>query len=94
MSGLQLGIVVMTPSVQHWVTDTDSQTRANFLDNCVKRHSLGDWGDICEEDQQENRDAIQYGNRVLSIYNHDSITIWIITEWDRSVTTILLPCEY
>lgn len=59
------------------------------------RHLCGDWGDICEDDQQANRDALELGNRLLSCYEvQPDLRVWIITEADRSVTTILLPNEY
>lgn len=58
-------------------------------------HVTGEWGDLDDEDQEANRAAIKYGTRILSshIINADE-KIWIITEADRSVTTILLPSEY
>ncbi|WP_285374215.1 hypothetical protein [Pseudomonas sp. lyk4-TYG-107] len=59
------------------------------------RHLQGDWGDICDEDRQTNEDALISGNRLMSVYNVIAEErIWIITEADRSVTTILLPEEY
>lgn len=60
-----------------------------------QRHLSGDWGDICEEDKEQNDEALKLGNRVLSSYNlPEGGKVWVITEWDRSVTTILLPGEY
>lgn len=59
------------------------------------RHIFGDWGEVCEEDKQINNDAIRFGERVLSAYTSSSgDKFWIITERDRSVTTILLPEDY
>jgi hypothetical protein len=61
----------------------------------VRRHARGDWGDLDEHDQNENEFALQHGLRLLSRYSlSDGTVIWIITEADRSVTTILLPEEY
>jgi hypothetical protein len=61
----------------------------------LQRHASGDWGDVCEEDRVANNDALQYGDRLLSSYAiSENIKIWVITEYDRSVTTILLPSEY
>jgi len=60
----------------------------------VRRHLQGDWGDLCESDKQLNSEAIQLGNRILSSYVFPAGKIWIITEHDRSVTTVLLPDEY
>jgi hypothetical protein len=59
------------------------------------RHSTGDYGDICEEDKKVNADALKYGSRIMSVYNlFGSSCLWIITEADRSSTTLLLPSEY
>ncbi|WP_197711002.1 hypothetical protein [Chromatium okenii] len=59
------------------------------------RHRQGNWGEISSEDQQENDRAVVEGNRVLSVYPlQDDLRIWIITEADRTVTTLLLPEEY
>jgi hypothetical protein len=59
------------------------------------RHAYGDWGQICDDDREANRQALKYGNRLLSSYLLDkSEKLWIITEADRSSTTLLLPQEY
>lgn len=59
------------------------------------RHQSGDWGDISEADKQENELSLKEGFRLLSAYKLETgAKIWIITEADRSVTTILLPEEY
>lgn len=61
----------------------------------LSRHHTGDWGDIDPEDQATNDASLRHGHRVISRYRlnpHD--TLWIITEADRSVTTLLLPDEY
>ena len=61
----------------------------------IARHCSGDWGEVCEEDWQANDEAMEVGNRILSAYTSpDGVKFWIITEWDRSVTTILLPDDY
>lgn len=67
-----------------------------FVSNSFARHCDGDWGDLCEEDKMANDFALRNGDdRLFSKYNYkDGISIYIITEWDRSVTTILLPEEY
>jgi hypothetical protein len=59
------------------------------------RHQFGDWGSVPSEDADANREAIETGCRILSSYylNPDE-RVWIITEADRSVTTLLLPDEY
>lgn len=62
--------------------------------DAILRHACGDWGDVCEEDRQSNEDALKDGNRLLSVYKDKDEVFWIITEWDRSVTTVLLPEDY
>ena len=61
----------------------------------LQRHAAGDWGDVDQEDRESNDKAIQHGDRLLSVYHAtDGTKFWIITEWDRSVTTVLLPEDY
>ncbi len=61
----------------------------------LARHLRGDWGDQCQEDKTENELSLKHGFRLLSTYPiTDSDTLWIITEADRSVTTLLRPSEY
>ena len=67
------------------------ETAAEFL----HRHVVGDWGDLDGDDRAENELSVQEGFRILSAYHlRDGTKIWIITEADRSSTTILLPEEY
>lgn len=66
-----------------------------FVKKSLRRHLSGDWGDMCAEDKQSNEDALVDGNRLMSAYEERPLPkIWIITEADRSVTTILFPDEY
>lgn len=66
-----------------------------FLLPLVVRHVSGDWGDICFEDRQANADALVQGSRLMSVYGLSATQrLWIITEADRSSTTVLLPQEY
>ncbi len=60
----------------------------------LSRHASGDWGDLCPEDALANHEALQHGGRLFSAYGHGDTRFWIITEADRSVTTILLPSDY
>jgi len=61
----------------------------------LSRHVRGDWGELCEEDRQMNAEALSTGRRLLSAYAlPDDTRVWIITEADRSATTLLLPHEY
>jgi len=61
----------------------------------LSRHLRGDWGDLCQDDKAENELSLKYGFRLMSSYQvMDTETLWIITEADRSATTLLLPAEY
>jgi hypothetical protein len=66
------------------------------LTKYLHRHHCGDWGDeLCAVDKQANEDALVHGSRLLSCYSTSAgDRLYIITEWDRSMTTILLPEEY
>lgn len=81
----------MTPGVSRLLTLFGDVDKLYAL---VVRHLSGDWGDVCEEDARANEDALEQGYRILSAYTFKDERIWIITEADRSVTTILLPEEY
>jgi hypothetical protein len=85
-----LGDVVATPQSICVLND-----HSISVQSLLQRHASGDWGDLCTEDMQANNDALQYGDRLLSSYViSDSCKVWVITEYDRSVTTVLLPSEY
>lgn len=93
---IELGMIVSTPSA----LDVCSLDR---ITSCLALHATGDWGCIDAEDAQANNEALSSGERILSAYPIDPAkpsegfgknTIWIITEADRSVTTILLPDDY
>lgn len=59
------------------------------------RHVNCDWGDVCKSDWESNDKAVKEGLRILSEYKlPDGLKIWIITEWDRSATTLLFPEDY
>lgn len=61
----------------------------------VYRHAQGDWGELSEQDRQENELSLRESLRLMSVYRlNEGTKIWIITEADRSVTTVLLPDEY
>lgn len=58
-------------------------------------HARGDWGELCAEDEAENELGLRAGFRVMSVYRlPDGVTVWVITEADRSSITFLLPEEY
>lgn len=62
----------------------------------LNRHMCGDWGEVDEHDRAENELSIEKGFRILSAYTlpRTSVKVWVITEANRSATTILLPEEY
>ena len=63
--------------------------------HAVFRHAKGDWGDVCREDKRENELSLRKGYRLVSSYKtREGVKFWIITEADRSSTTVLLPEEY
>jgi hypothetical protein len=65
------------------------------IQNALKRHHTGDWGEVDNDDKEANDTALLTGTRLLSVYTTPAgIKFWIITEADRSSTTILLPEEY
>jgi hypothetical protein len=90
MIRFQLGRVVATPGALR-ALEKAKQQPAEFLD----RHVNGDWGEVPDEDKQENELSVEQGFRILSAYTTSAgEKIWVITEADRSATTILLPSEY
>lgn len=61
----------------------------------LQRHARGDWGEMTEDDLRANRLALHNGERLFSAYNLPTgVRLWVITEWDRSSTCLLLPSEY
>jgi len=86
---LPLGRVVATPGALKLLTEA----RAHPFEY-LARHATGDWGDLCAFDRRQNEIALRHGYRVLSSYPVGRECVWVITEADRSFTTILLPTEY
>jgi hypothetical protein len=81
-----LGYVVMTAGA--------AALEVDFIPYLI-RHAAGDWGELDDFDKQQNDLAVKEGFRILSAYNIDGgVRIWIITEGDRSATTVLLPEDY
>src|ERR1700722_6998190 len=84
------GHIVATPGALALLEQTN-QSPLEFL----SRHLRGDWGDLCQDDKTENELSLKCGFRLLSSYQvTQTERLWIITEADRSVTTLLLPSEY
>lgn len=85
-----LGRVLMTFGVNALVEQKRFDPSA-----LLERHVAGDWGDLDEEDKRANDASVEDGSRLLSSYRIDpGLTVWVITEADRHVTTLLLPSEY
>jgi hypothetical protein len=83
-----LGQVVITPNARDTLHPAD-------IPLALARHTRGDWGDVDEHDRQANESSLTHGARLLSVYHDRNKTkFWIITEADRSATTILLPEDY
>lgn len=94
----QTGILLSTPNVLQWGNIKFSFQV--FVEECLIKHSSGDWGDLEQEDKDSNDFALENNERILSAYSipeNFGVTeskIWIITEYDRKTTTILFPNEY
>lgn len=94
----QLGQVVMTCGIAARMGTDPSFARG--VRSSLDRHATGDWGDVGEESRRMNDDALEaerngeWSDRLFSLYDIEGTEIFIITEADRSVTTILLPEEY
>jgi len=89
MGALPLGKVVATPGALQLLLEVGDDPF-----DYLARHATGDWGDLCAFDRRQNEIALRSGERVFSSYGTPAGKVWIITEADRSVTTILLPEEY
>jgi len=87
---LSLGRVLSTPAA------LDAMEQAGVSPTLyLRRHATGDWGELSEEDRQENELSVEQGFRVMSVYRLPSdVKMYVITEADRSATTFLLPADY
>jgi len=84
----RLGRIVSTPNALAQLSSDDILT-------AIQRHQAGDWGELDEHDRQENELSLKQGFRLLSVYRSGNGTkFWLITEADRSVTTVLMPEDY
>lgn len=84
-----VGQVMATPGALRTL-EAKGMTYWQLLD----RHVTGDWGNLSDDDKQANAEALTGGGRLLSSYTVGDGRVWIITEADRSATTLLLPDEY
>lgn len=87
MNKFSLGQTVATPNALEKIHPTE-------ILQALSRHSKGDWGDCSEEDKKENEFALDKYLRLFSVYRSKGVKFWIITEADRSATTVLMPEDY
>ena len=89
----KMGQIYVTRGIGMLIGESDEFRR--FISDSFTRYANRDWGDLCDEDKEINDRAVQYGDgRIVARYNNALGDIYIITEWDRSLTTILLTDEY
>jgi hypothetical protein len=81
--------------VTQGAAETFQRRDVPFIGDIIARHATGDWGDMDSHDKAQNNAAVKHGGRIFSAYQlTDDIRVWVITEADRSSTTVLLPSEY
>jgi hypothetical protein len=96
--GFTGGQILLTAGVADLIAENADFSK--FVAQSLSRHLKGDWGDVDDQDKQANDEAVKADDRMLSAYNDDRFpkhgiaNIWIITEADRSVTTVLFPDDY
>lgn len=84
----RLGHLVATPNALSHLSQDDISTG-------IRRHQAGDWGDLDVHDRGVNDRGLLDGDRLVSVYHSaGGVKFYVITEWDRSVTTVLLPEDY
>ena len=86
MPRFELGRLLATPGALRAIAPASLVT-------ALQRHAVGDWGELSDEDRAANEAALAEGTRLLSAYTLDATPVWVITEGDRSATTVLLPHE-
>ena len=84
----RLGRIVATPNALNHIPNDDILC-------AIQRHQSGEWGEVDDHDRQANDCAVAHGGRLVSVYYSVArVKFWLITEADRSVTTVLLPEDY
>ena len=90
-----LGRITMTTNLQGQIQEANPEGWEAELQDLIRRHVSGDWGCLDDEDKRENQISLERGSRIFSAYNaSENIRVWVITEADRSCTTVLLPDDY
>lgn len=99
-TAFKIGQVYASVQVRNYL---ENENFSLFIQKCIKRHRSKDWGDLEAEDIEANTYALEHNERLLSSYKLENLEdqlnlpnnkIWIITEYDRQVTTVLFPNEY
>lgn len=90
-----LGRTLATPGALAVFKENYGERGPVMVREFLHRHQCGDWGDVCPSDARANDRSVKENTRILSAYHlPDDTKVWVITEWDRSYTTLLLPEEY
>ena len=89
MAMFEFGITVATPAAVKFCEEHNVEAAS-----LLRRHAMGDWGDLEDADLKANRDAVAFGARIFSSYKLGDDRVWVITEADRSSTCVLLPSDY
>lgn len=95
---LELGKILFTAAIADAVSNSNDFSA--FVCQSIEKHKTCNWGDCDPEDAHQNDLAFKSGGRILSVYMFTAspidseLKIWIITEWDRSITTVLYPSDY
>ena len=95
MAKFEIGQLVATRGVHDLMQENPDFN--HFAQCAFLKYRRCDWGDTCESDKAQNDNAVINGERILAEYRHPEHPdwrLWIITEWDRSATTLLFPSEY
>ena len=95
MAAFKTGMTVMTRAIADRMEE--DRDFARFVTECFSRYLGCDWGDLDKDDAHANDEAVRNEDRILAAYKregHPEDKIWIITEWDRSATTVLFPSDY
>lgn len=83
------GSLLATPAAINYLTEHDVS-----LIELIDQHINGDWGDLCSSDKKLNDQAVRNGSRIVSAYTVAGEKLYVITEWDRSITKVLLASDY
>lgn len=89
---MEYGVEVVTCGISNAMEIDDAFATEVF--EAKQKYHKGDWGDTCEEDKKLNNEAVKNGDRIVALYKTSKGDIFIITECDRSATTILFAYEY